>query len=1018
MRFQIFRHLFLTIFLTALLPLIGADCDADVNLDGMVDAQDLALVQGAWGSACNGCSDDVDADGQVTILDIFATISAQGATCFMLTSTELAGRSLAQFPHFEYVLAFNQGEGMEVAVDTSRFPYLIGETVDLYVVEAKTFEQWDGDNQLIDVTGDGFQTINLVDGPITANTFAVSGSPGLDSDAGLGLGRPYDVILDFNQNGFLDGRDVIDGLGDPAEYGDRRDGFYVVHDLTQPGPLAVTQVNYSAQAGTVTAGFEQEVIFYPTNIAGMGALPLIIVSHGNGHNYQWYDHIGNHMASYGYVVMSHANNTVPGVFTASTTTLEHTDAFLNQLPMIDGGALVGHVDANRMVWLGHSRGGEGVAIAVDRIFDGDWVPQNYDLGSLALVSSIAPVDFLTGDQTDPHGTPYHLWTGGADADVNGCASCNLCQTFHLHDRATDYRQSISLHGAGHGAFHNGNASLVATGPCLLTREETHDIMRGHFLPLVKHYVEGNVPGRDFLWRQWESFRPIGAPTGPCIVVDLMFREGESDLFRMIDDYQGVSDPAVSSQGQPVTFDVTDLTEGLFDDGNGTFSDDAGDPMNGVTLGGTGDTTAGVVFSFDADRFYQVGVPAALRDFSSWKYLQFRAAQATRHPLTTAVLEDLTFDLVLVDGMGRRSVINIGAFGGGIEEPYQRPDCGSGEGWANEFETIRIRVADFANSGADLDLTEIVAVRFEFGPSHGSPQGRLALDEIGLSKDQAPLPTDRLSIALQGAIPALIPAGQELDVTVEIDSGAENLVPGSAMVFYRLDGGVYQSQPLNDMGANLYSATLPAVSCGDELELYFAAQGDLSGTLNLPREAPGSVFSANVGTRTVFFTETMDVDPAWTTEGQWAFGQNTGGGGSSGNPDPTEGATGDFVYGYNLNGDYGNNIPEHHLTTSAIDCTGRQGVQLAFQRFLGVEHDQFDHAYVRVSTNGVDFVTVWENGGTSIADADWSEQLIDISALADNQATVFIRWTMGDTDTAVVYCGWNVDDVALSSFSCP
>ena len=42
------------------------------------------------------------------------------------------------------------------------------------------------------------------------------------------------------------------------------------------------------------------------------------MSHGNGHNYQWYDHIGRHLASYGYVVMSHENNTGPGSDAAST----------------------------------------------------------------------------------------------------------------------------------------------------------------------------------------------------------------------------------------------------------------------------------------------------------------------------------------------------------------------------------------------------------------------------------------------------------------------------------------------------------------------------------------------------------------------------------------------------------------------------------------------------------------------------------------------------------------------------
>lgn len=41
-------------------------------------------------------------------------------------------------------------------------------------------------------------------------------------------------------------------------------------------------------------------------------------------------------------------------------------------------------------------------------------------------------------------------------------------------------------------------------------------------------------------------------------------------------------------------------------------------------------------------------------------------------------------------------------------------------------------------------------------------------------------------------------------------------------------------------------------------------------------------------RTTFLSFPMDADPEWRTDGLWAFGVPTGGGGSSGNPDPTSG----------------------------------------------------------------------------------------------------------------------------------
>jgi len=69
----------------------------------------------------------------------------------------------------------------------------------------------------------------------------------------------------------------------------------------------------------------------------------------------------------------------------------------------------------------------------------------------------------------------------------------------------------------------------------------------------------------------------------------------------------------------------------------------------------------------------------------------------------------------------------------------------------------------------------------------------------------------------------------------------------------------------------------------------------------------------------------------------------------GGPDPTAGYTGDNVLGYNLYGDYPNNLSETNLTSTAIDCSNLFGITLKFWRWLGVEQPTYDHAYVRIST---------------------------------------------------------------------
>jgi hypothetical protein len=156
-------------------------------------------------------------------------------------------------------------------------------------------------------------------------------------------------------------------------------------------------------------------------------------------------------------------------------------------------------------------------------------------------------------------------------------------------------------------------------------------------------------------------------------------------------------------------------------------------MNGMTHASASDNSTGVAFDWNgADLYYEQGIVDDLKDFTPYIYLSFRGAQVTQHPYTVAVLGDLTFTVTLRDGSGTTSSINFGAFGGGLEEPYQRSD-----GWHNEFETIRIRLTDFLNNGSGLDLSDIEAIRLNVGPSWGANEGRIGIDDIELTSDPMP-----------------------------------------------------------------------------------------------------------------------------------------------------------------------------------------------------------------------------------------------------------------------------------------
>ena len=158
---------------------------------------------------------------------------------------------------------------------------------------------------------------------------------------------------------------------------------------------------------------------------------------------------------------------------------------------------------------------------------------------------------------------------------------------------------------------------------------------------------------------------------------------------------------------------------------------------------------------------------------------------------------------------------------------------------------------------------------------------------------------------------------------------------------------------------------------------------------------------------VIYSFPLDVDPGWTTEGAWEFGAPQGVGG-----DPDAAASGSNVYGYNLSGAYINDMPAYSLTTTALNCSGFTGVTLRFWRWLGVESSTFDNASIEVSNDGSSWTEIWANGSSSMQDAAWTQVEYDISAVADGEPTVYIRWVMGPTDPSVFYCGWNIDDIQL------
>src|SRR5262249_40274230 len=144
---------------------------------------------------------------------------------------------------------------------------------------------------------------------------------------------------------------------------------------------------------------------------------------------------------------------------------------------------------------------------------------------------------------------------------------------------------------------------------------------------------------------------------------------------------------------------------------------------------------------------------------------------------------------------------------------------------------------------------------------------------------------------------------------------------------------------------------------------------------------------------------LDTQPAWTMQGEWAFGKPSGGGGITpllvtgqyGHPDPTGGATGSNVFGINLNGDYSTTVGgPYYLIAGPFDFSGYTGMTLQFQRWLNTDFQPYVYATIDVSLDGINWNRVWDNGTTEIADSAWTQVSYDISAFADNRTNVLVR----------------------------
>jgi len=307
------------------------------------------------------------------------------------------------------------------------------------------------------------------------------------------------------------------------------------------------------------------------------------------------------------------------------------------------------------------------------------------------------------------------------------------------------------------------------------------------------------------------------------------------------------------------------------------------------------------------------------------------------------------------------------------------------------------LADFVGSAASGDWTLTIS------DNAGSDVGTLNSWSLRIGVSGDGCPPQAFDVAAAGPI--------HLPVDLSLDAQSLESLPLDYVITSLPANGILWHNGQAVMAAPY---TIPAVKSGPAL-VYRPNLG-FSGSDGFTYYAEDMAVSAeadvtvNIGQAGVLYDFPMNTDPNWQTEGDWAFGIPRGISG-----DPSSGATGDNVYGYNLDGDYPNNLsPARYLTSEVMDLSGQTGAVLTFQRHLGVERSVYDDATVELSADdGATWQNLWTNpSGSSLDDSAWTEMSFDISAQADGASAVRVRWGMGTTDSSVTFHGWNIDDVQI------
>lgn len=470
-------------------------------------------------------------------------------------------------------------------------------------------------------------------------------------------------------------------------------------------------------------------------------LPLILIAHGNHTmttpSHEGYEYLANHLVSKGYVVASINENFLN--FYINSNLADENDAraimMLNNIKEFEKfnndkeNPLYNKIDMNNIALVGHSRGGEAVAIAA--LFnklsyypdDGDIkLNFNYNIKSIASIAPTYNQYKPSGKSVELENINYFSVHGSYDQDVTEFDGREQYDNVKFTDGKDYFKSYLYIYGANHGQFNStwGRYDLnkpmgwfLNTKP-IIKDEDQKSILKGYLTGFFDCTLKNKNEYKDM----FINYKNIQNDLPRTVYVN----EYEDSNFKVIANYEEDLDLKTSSL----------KNSSIFGKNFTIWREEKVRRRDGSS---TRNTAVRLRWYKGSGSFYSISLPENdiyLENINNNSILQFSACRMDNYDVIKNEFNDVDFTIQLEDVNGNISSLLLKDYYT-LYPPlrsnlYKNNFLVKNNTIEHELQNFTFPIEEFVKNNSKLNIKKLKTIKFVFDKG---VKGDILLDNIGV-----------------------------------------------------------------------------------------------------------------------------------------------------------------------------------------------------------------------------------------------------------------------------------------------